>query len=303
MNAHDFRRLLKEGGWVFLRQSGTSHEIWRKENPDGTWRNERWTPGGIDHNEVSGGLLTELLRRFGLEAIYRGEESPQLKPHRFTEGSKVAREGTFGRRLYDAAKAAGMTQTSIAALVAEELKGAITKNAVQVSLSSWMRGDTSPFKPDTFELKAKKNKLGELPATGPIIGVLAQLFGWNDLMQYRIIKSASQQLVEVETEPEHYETVVTEVHPIPESLPMSKIEALEPEEEKVAALAPKTTKDEKAFVAILKTSDVMQFLIDQDTKIRKLEKENNDLKRRGETSTELLEKARKYDEIQRLLGR
>lgn len=302
MNAHDFRALLRKDGWQWLRTKG-SHEMWRKGQ-----RVERWTPGGLGpgHNEISGGLLKELVRRFNLEAVMSGAESPQPRGHRFIQGEKKAEPGTFGRRLLEARTAAGMSQMSLAKLIAEETK--VKPQTIQISLSSWERGDSSPFKHGTTELKIKTNRNGETPASAVIIGTIAELFGFNDLTQYRVIKSATQQLSVVESEPEHFETVVTEVQKIPESRPMSVVEALEEEHERpieivVPAELPKPSSDQKAFVKLIKTSDVMQFLIDQDNEIRKLHKEINDLKRGGEATAELRDKARKYDEIQRLLGK
>jgi transcriptional regulator with XRE-family HTH domain/predicted RNA binding protein YcfA (HicA-like mRNA interferase family) len=149
--------LLNQHGWKQLRQEG-SHTIWERNG-----RHERIAVG--HGHSMGGGGLKEILKRFeiDMETLVEAPKVRNRAKSLISVGNlpgvkSIPEEGTFGRRLFDARVAKGMSQAQLST----------TLNVSQGNLSAWERNKVNPFH---RQFKTSKEALARMAA----------FFGWEDL--------------------------------------------------------------------------------------------------------------------------
>lgn len=232
---------------------------------------------------MGGGGLKEIFKRFEINV-----ETPVDKVKK-RGGHKVAErppEGTFGRRLFDSRTGAGLSQGGVAKL----------SGVNQAMISAWERGASDPFQGG-----------GKVhPNTKKALLQLADVFGWSDLLV--TIKSVEEQLITTtRTQAAIPDGMVVEKRAPVNTLVIGPPKRTEISEKEIIQnvkpldeALPKPTSDEKALARSLTSSDVYFWAIERENECRKLRIEL--AKYEGEDMVTLREKARKFDEMQKLLG-
>ena len=188
------------------------------------------------------------------------------------EPAKLAPEGSFGRKLYEARTAAGMSQSDLARLI----------HCGQSQLSSWERGASDP-------LQGSHGKLA--PNVKQTLIAICEKFGFTDMLV--VVKSAQEQIitktrgrgipaeVKVQSEPEvapapikHNIQLVTKSGPTPSVSPSFGDKA----------------KEVREFAKLIDADSIWIYVTELEQKVKRLEA---DAKR----DEEYKHKAALYDKI------
>lgn len=254
--------ILKKFDWELVRERGT-HAIFQRHG-----RTERVAIGSTG---MDAGGLKEIYKRFGITTTDNGNK-PVLKRRRINpkDVSTIPEEGTFGRRIYDARTAIGMSQSDLARHI----------GLTQSPVSTWERNVATPF-----------NKHGGISykTTRAALGKMAELFGtsWDDIA---LKAGVTRTLRRVDPDP---------LLPEPEPEPEAEAEGPEPFT-KLPDAATRLGHDAKDFISLIRPADVMQAMVELENRILSLERELGRIRR---TDVGVIRwKADAYDRIKAIIN-
>jgi transcriptional regulator with XRE-family HTH domain len=257
------KTLLQSRDAHYVRQEG-SHQVWERKVGDTYFRTEIPVPN--NGHDFSGVHLENILKSLGFDphkAMFdftgRQKAAPGL--------TKLAPEGSFGRRLYEARRALGMSQGDVARLAGTQ----------QAQISEYERGAADPFK-DRFGHGLSLN-----PNTKRVLLTLCEKFGFDDLLV--TVKSAREQIV-----------TRTKGRRIPTGVETTNIELVQPP--LVEPNEPKhkqPTKDEKEFAKLVDADAIWIYVKELENEVEKLRLEIKKLN--TEELVSIRHKAQMYDKI------
>ena len=249
INKQDFYGLLRQHGWTPDRVEGTKQIFQHKDGR--RYRAPLLTrefDTGIAKDILEGMRIVQPNGQKNASDVITAARAGATKLKR--GGNKVAlggaAVGTFGARLFEARVKAGIGQ----AVLAKEVGGN------QTQISTWERGIVTPFAPDGHI---------SFKSSVPIIARIAQRFGFMDILE----KTGPAPAL---TPKQAKEAAAGAPKPVEIPEPIVALKD-EPQSELAVELAKLRERhpDERDFARLLKASDIMQWIIDMETRVRNAE--------------------------------